>query len=262
MFQLATQPQSIGKVLDSGLRLFTGSFAGVVGFAFIAAVLGVIPSVIAELVLAQLVTTETLGITTMVAVYVVFLLVSIALYGAILVRMGSFAAGNTMLFSQAFAVGVRRIPRLLLVGVIYLLVISLGTVALIIPGLLFGLTLYFAMPAALLDNETALDSLSRSHRLVWGNWWRTATVMSVPFVIYIVLYVGLFTVFGTMVAISGEVTGNVSAMVVLYGGQVVITAIGLPLIYAVTITQYADLKLRKEGTDLAARIDKVAATRK
>jgi len=62
-----------------------------------------------------------------------------------------------------------------------------------------------------------------------------------------------------MVALSAEATSSVGAMGVLYGGQVVITAIGLPLIYAITITQYHDLKLRKEGTDLAARIENVAA---
>ena len=258
MFRLATEPQSIGKVLDSGLRLFTGSFAGVIAFAFIASLLGVVPSVVAELILAQAITTESIGLGTMIATYLVFLFLSVALYGAILVRMGGLAAGKAMTFGQAFAIGVRRIPKLSLVGLLYVLVVLLGTVALVIPGIVLGLTLYFAVPAALLDNEGITESLSRSHRLVWGNWWRTATVMSVPFVIYLALYIGLFTIFGTMVALSGEVSGNVSAMVVLYGGQIIVTAAGLPLIYAVTITQYHDLKLRKEGADLAARIETVA----
>jgi len=150
MFRLATQPQSIGKVLDSGLRLFTGSFAGVFGFAFIAAVLGVIPSVVAELILAQAVTTETIGIGTMIATYVFFMALSIALYGAILVRMGAVAGGTTMTFGQALGIGVRRIPRLFFVGVLYVLIVLMGTVALVIPGIILGMTLYFAVPAALL----------------------------------------------------------------------------------------------------------------
>ena len=55
--------------------------------------------------------------------------------------------------------------------------------------LLFG---FFAI--VLTVNQ--LRALKRSHRLVWGNWWRTLVVVSVPVVIVMILYLGLGIAFG------------------------------------------------------------------
>jgi len=274
MFRLATQPQSIGKVLDSGLRLYMVSFLGVVGFAIGAGVIGVIPSVVVEVVLLQEITTENIGIGVF-SFLLAFILLSIALYGAIFVRMGGVTGDIPIRFIQAIMIALKRLPRLLLVFVLYGIALVLATllgaivlfvipapiglVVVAIPPTIVGLALYFGVPAALLDDDSAIRSLIHSHRLVWGNWWRTATVLSVPMIIYFALTAGLFTLYGTLIAIGGRSSPDIGGMVLLYGGQIFINAALVPMIYAITITQYHDLKLRKEGGDLAARIEKVAA---
>ena len=44
MFHYATQPQSIGKVLDNGIRLCLTSFPAIVLFAFLAALITGLPN--------------------------------------------------------------------------------------------------------------------------------------------------------------------------------------------------------------------------
>jgi hypothetical protein len=138
-------------------------------------------------------------------------------------------------------------------AVLYLLAMAGGLILLVIPGIILSLSLSFGFFAIVLDDDSALQGLNHSHRLVWGNWWRTLTVVSVPVVIVMILYIGLITVFGVSVFMSdGQASSDALITVALV--EAAIGGITAPLMYSIMIAQYHDLKLRKEGHDLAARL--------
>jgi len=53
------------------------------------------------------------------------------------------------------------------------LIVGLGTIALVIPGIFLATKLIYFQEAILIDNEGVISSLKKSWRIVKGNWWRT-----------------------------------------------------------------------------------------
>ena len=67
--------------------------------------------------------------------------------------------------------------------ILFTLAVMIGTLLLIIPGLILMVSLLLCFPTALFDRQGPGFRLTESHRLVWGNWWRTAAILSVGLII-------------------------------------------------------------------------------
>ncbi len=253
MTRLATEPTSIGKVLDAGFKLFFAGLGRVILLSLTASLIGVAPA----LMYGDIGTSETLpsgaALVSMVAITLITILLNMVLLAAVLYRLGRLAEEREMTLREALAQGLRCLLPMIFATILYTLAIVLGLVALVIPGLILMLSLAFFAVAIVLDEEGPLSALKRSHRLVWGNWWRTATVLSVPVIVLIGLQVALGLAVGIPV---GVLAGGSKGMLTLLsqGVQVLTNTFSVPLLYAIFVVQYHDLKLRKEGSDLEARL--------
>jgi hypothetical protein len=253
MVALAKEPQSIGRVLDSGFKLFIKAFTGVLPLSLAAAAVLAVPN-IANVVMGgpEQVQSPVPGSTVLV-LFVVALPIYMILIAAVVYRLGAVAEMHEASAGQALARGVRCVLSLIGAAILYILAMVGGLILLIIPGIILSLSLSFAVFAIVLDSESALGGLKRSHRLVWGNWWRTLAVVSVPVVIVMILYLGLGIAFGaTLLMSDGRPASDLLITANLI--EAAIAGITAPLIYSIMIAQYHDLKLRKEGHDLAARL--------
>ncbi|MEM9316509.1 MAG: hypothetical protein AAGA95_17975, partial [Pseudomonadota bacterium] len=106
----------------------------------------------------------------------------------------------------------------------------------------------------LTDGLGPLASLKVSHRLVWGNWWRTATVITVAMLITVTAYtLPLFIAGLVSIPASGEGVFWVVEALVLP----IVAGVVSPVAYALFMAQLQDLKLRKSGEDLSDRLDAV-----
>jgi hypothetical protein len=253
MVALASEPQSIGRVLDSGFKLFVKAFSGVLPLSLAAAAVLAVPN-IANVVMGGPEQVESpVPSSTFLVLFLMALPIYMVLIAAVVYRLGAVAEMHEASIAQALARGVRCVLTLIGVAILYFLAMAGGLILLIIPGIILSLSLSFGFFAIVLDGESALGALKRSHRLVWGNWWRTLAVVSVPVVIVMILFLGVVIVFGATVVMSD---GRPSSDV-LITARLIEAAIGgitAPLIYSIMIAQYHDLKLRKEGHDLAARL--------
>lgn len=253
MAALANEPQSIGRVLDSGFKLFVKSFTGVLPLSLAAAALLAVPN-IANVVTGGPGQLESpVPGSTVLVLFLVALPIYMILIAAVVYRLGAAAGMHEASTGQALARGVRCVLPLIGAAMLYFLAMAGGLVLLIIPGIILSLSLSFGFFAIVLDGESALRALKRSHRLVWGNWWRTLAVVSVPVVIVMILYLGLGIAFGaTLLMSEGRPSSDVMITASLV--EAAIGGVTAPLIYSIMIAQYHDLKLRKEGHDLAARL--------
>lgn len=109
------------------------------------------------------------------------------------------------------------------------------------------------------DDDDAMASLRRSWRLVGGNWWRTTSILFVGGIVIAVLgyvvpwVVGLmFGVFAQNATSLEHALRTVRLIQLFAQATRVIT---LPLTTALSLAIYHDLKLRREGADLAARTE-------
>ena len=94
---------------------------------------------------------------------------------------------------------------------------------------------------------------------MWGNWWRTFAILSVGVVIIFVIYMIAALIIGLIVPVlvfGGGGTENV-LLISLISGLLIGVLMSLlltPFYISLAIAIYWDLKLRKDGADLAARV--------
>jgi hypothetical protein len=277
MYSKPGSPQGIGQVLDGSFRLMGAGWKSIWALALVAALVANAGTIY------QLFTLDPTGAAAnpspgpYMALIVGGLIVSIVFYGAITLRLGRIANGEPQ--GGEIGVALTRLPALVGLAICVSLVVAAAAIPLFVyvwsmwpnigvlevsiaciltaPIWLFAISLCFSQIILLLERQGPIQSLSSSHRLVWGKWWRTATLLTIGGVIIIVAYMLaaiLGGVGGAVIASGENVLAAAIAMVV------VIAAVSLfvgPYSVALLMAIYWDLKLRKEGGDLAARAEAV-----
>jgi hypothetical protein len=173
-------------------------------------------------------------------------------------KMGAIGTDSDLGVGSALQRALMRLPSLIVMVIVLIIVMILATLLLIIPAFILTVSLALCYTLAMLENRGPIEALSESHRLVWGNWWRTAAILTVGFIIIFVISMvaGLISgVLTPLLALSGGaeyllLVTTIVGWVVGIGMNVLLT----PFYVALPISVYWDLKLRKDGGDLAARV--------
>lgn len=253
----ASQPQSIGGVLDSGFKLFTASIKQVVPITYLAALIGGIWGwAYQTFIFSPLVSGEDsamAGIAMLLSVIIIIIMNSILMAAAIY-RINRVYGDQSTSFGNALSIGASRMPAVIGASILYAIAVMIGSVLLLIPGIWLGVSLAFCFYAAVTDRKGPIESLKYSHGLVRGNWWRTAAVLTIVMIISMVFYLAIGLVSGMFLLaddanpLQPSVIGDVIVSPVLLS---VVSAI----VYCLAYVVYEDLKLRAEGGDLAERIE-------
>ena len=259
MFTLANEPQGIGKTIDSGFKLFFASFKNVILLALIIGALNVVPQFLMPSAMeGDPEALANLGTTMMIALLVIGVL-SLILTAAMIAKVGAVAKGSSMSLGAALGRGLKAFLPMLLGTILYGLAVAIGSVLLLIPGIILMLSLIFYSYLIVLEGDGPIAALKTSHNLVWGNWWRTAVLLTIVFIIVYVLLLGLTipisAALPVIMPMGEDPMTFMYAFNVFYG---LVYAIITPLMVALFIVVYYDLKARKGGADLAARIEATA----
>lgn len=255
MYSKPTSPQSIGQVLDGSFRLTRSAYRQTWVLALLAGLVTT-PASIYQFTQGESFTQSLLAPADAVywTLYSVGMLVSLVFLSAIYLRIDAIAGGTTG-GSNVMAAALRRYPWLLLSFILTLVAWAVGLVLLFIPGMILVVSLMLGMPILLLEGKGPINSLTSSHRLVWGHWWRTSVILTVAFIVVMVLYMILGGIAGAVAPLiasgSAEIAAVMAVAIVLSLAGILIT----PFFLALILNIYWDLKLRKEGGDLAARAE-------
>lgn len=253
MYDKPAAPASIGGVLDNGFKLLRSSFGKVIGISVLASLISQIPGLMMTASLGPDGLPQVDG-ALMIAV-AVSMLCSLIIYGAVIGRINSVHEGREMTLGESLGLGLSCMLPLLGFWLLYVIAVGIGTILLIVPGMILALSLMFGSYILIIDRAGVIESLKQSHNLVWGYWWRTAAVVTVAGIIVIVGYVLVGFVAGIAVAVdpdsatSGAFSLTQTVLTALLGG--ILTPVG----YALTLATFYDLRLRREGGDLASRIE-------
>ena len=284
MFTLANEPQGIGRNLDNGFRLM---FAGIGPAALLLVIMIVIEAVLFAVLgsgffamMGQMEKGQMpAGGLGMFALFMLlFTIVSMLFNTAMIAKYGAIAYGREMSIGAAIGVGARKLIPVFVYGILYVLAMGIsalplillmallhpqGVLALIImiagsiPPMILSLSLLLGSYLIVIDDAGIIESLKRSHNLVWGNWWRTALYLTIMIVIMIAVMLAVQLSFGLLIGLIshfGRENGGMSIMIVLQVVNQLVAMVFMPVMVALIIPYYHDLKLRKEGGDLAARI--------
>jgi membrane-anchored glycerophosphoryl diester phosphodiesterase (GDPDase) len=291
VYEKPTAPTGIGGVLDDGLRLWRLSLPLTWGLALVAQAIKTAPAILfptprvavpaSNLDLAQKIMSMAGATSRASLLAIVFGFIAYIFVNAVLLRINAVSEHRQMSFSESLAAGLKLLPRT--IGFFFLLGLMIGLPVLVavIPAVIFkngpggsvmtGLLLMVAgllivyvaikmvvgYPAVIVDDQPATDAISTSWKLTGGFWWRVATLLAVLGVIGAALGAVLGLLGAAMFGWLG-VASRAPVLVTQLASIVVYSFLG-SLSPAVILAIYNDLKLRKEGGDLADRVSALAA---
>jgi hypothetical protein len=119
---------------------------------------------------------------------------------------------------------------------------------------IFWIRWMVALPAVVLENAGPVRGLLRSWRLVRGNWWHVLgiTLFTLLIIGVVSALIGLpFELAGTFA--RGALGGSVVAGVVVSIGVIIARAATTSVMACVIVLLYTDLRMRREGMDIATR---------
>jgi hypothetical protein len=214
--------------------------------------------------------------------------VSLLVFSALLAQQTTFVRGEARLsFGDALTQGLRQLPQLLLGSLLVLLIVA----AIIIPFGLAAALIFLAMrrsPTAILaampifvimvvvllyvtvrlqlwmaalfsENLGGAAAVRRSWDLVKGQWWRVTGVGFVSGIVIWILGVAIAALAGFVIGVIGARGVAPDAMfrrLQFIGAFAQVSRLlTMPLLTAVWLALYQDLKLRREGGDLSARAE-------
>lgn len=181
---------------------------------------------------------------------------TVFLSGFVTVIVGHAVLGKPVTFAQAWE---EFKPRLLpLFGATLLsgLVITVGLILCIVPGVWVWVLFALVTPALVLERCGVTAAFGRSKKLVDGAWWRTFGILLLTVVIGAVISWILSLPFELLGLATTGFSDDPAAM--LSAGSLILTTIGaivaatitLPFSSAVTVLVYVDRRMRSEGMDI------------
>ena len=251
MYQYPSQPQSIDKVLQSSLKLYAFTFRQVIAFALVAAVITALPEFVIPELNARDPKIVIQAIETYVWLFRVVMVPSLVFYNAIYYRMDNAVRDPSKDYAHALAVGVKKTLPVVAALILCGLVVGLGLMLALVPGIFLGVSLVFCQPIIVLGQEGIGGALKSSFRLVWGNWWRTFAVFLVFSMAVMAVFMIMGFLFGFAVVPHENPEAASSLLLSLVG--IVTSAVMTPLFSALVLVQLNDLNLRRRDQEREKR---------
>jgi hypothetical protein len=271
------RPLNLGEILDGAITAIRRYPVLILGVSAVVAVIAAGLNLVASLVLLpdlqrvsnlgpsatpQEVTDATLGLlstffATVGVALIIALLARAFLSGFLTVVMGKAVLGRPVTFAEAMKDITPRLLPLLGLTLLYSLIVVVGAVLCILPGIWLGVMFSLATPALLLERGTIRQALSRSWKLVSGSFWRVFGILLLAGLIGAVINAIIGIPFnlgsGAFSALTNPgqpVTPSTGALVLQAIGSVIGETITAPFVALVTVLIYIDLRMRKEGMDI------------
>jgi hypothetical protein len=260
-------PRSIGGVLEDGFLLGRAGFSKTWPLALAAQIVVSLPVVFfkAQFGAADLGALQTNMMALQTPAHSLLFLAcalgSAGFQNAITAQTDSVAQGGARTMGESLSIGFRLLPRTVLLGLLLAAGFSLIAICFVIPGFFVGqagrallialcfVPLFFYLGRVFLGNVIfvvedigAYASLLRSWHLTKNHYWRSAAIVAVLSMIFIVLLLTIGFLSGLAAAVLGARSAVSLAVVQLLSaaGNTVFT----PFISAVLLSIYYDLKLR------------------
>jgi hypothetical protein len=166
--------------------------------------------------------------------------------------------GRTSGWRESLRVALRRLHSVVWVTVLSTGGTLLGYLLCVAPGVWLYGAWAVAIPALLTEDERGSRALTRSFRLVRRRWWPTAGVLVVAYLLTAVITTTFALVLVPLLLSNASDTATQAANSVASGAATLLTT---PFSAAVACALYFDLRVRKEGFDIALLSQRLALPR-
>jgi hypothetical protein len=161
-------------------------------------------------------------------------IISAALQAALVRGAALATVGDPVDVEASYQYGFRRFGSVFWISLLVGLIVAVGFLLLIIPGVIFLTMLAVAIPALIVENQRGTEALGRSWRLVKGHFWHVLGTIVVAAIIT-----------GVISAIFGALGGSNWFLQWIFGS--IGTIVTAPYSALIAILLYVDLRARTEG---------------
>lgn len=250
----ALRPRSVTEIVDAVFQIFRAHFGPFVMGAAIAYV----PAMVMQLLLLRSAGAFEPGASATASTVALSTAFGTLWFVSMIVSMVSFAiltALLTVLTSQAYlgepvdlSVAVRRaLPRVLPAvgaGLAASILMGIGFMLLIVPGIYLALRFFAITPAAVLEGRGPSAALARSGELSKGRKWNIFLTFLLVLCIYFVIFFSVGLVSALLGGIVVQTVINAVLTIVLY-----------PVIAITIVLLYYDARVQSEGLDIELMAD-------
>ncbi|HYC31814.1 MAG TPA: hypothetical protein VEB59_05955 [Gemmatimonadales bacterium] len=238
---------SVGEILDVSFQLYRRHFGPLAAVALLCSGLPVLMSIYIEAAGGMI---ANIGLT--LAYYLVFMVLSAIATAATVFIVSESYLGRPLGAGAALSRSTPLLGRIIACSILLALVVGLGFVFLLFPGIVLVCGLLVAFPALVLEPGTsASGALGRSWSLTRGFRLR---MFGLIVTLLILLYIPLVSLLGVAAFLLPE--ADMASAGSTPGGLVAVALAGVvqmliyPLFYCVLTVAYYDLRVRKEAFDL------------
>lgn len=227
-----------------GVLGITYGVLGIAAFLGTAVLTGLVTQVIGQAVLGR---KETLGGAWRATRSRIGPVIAALLLAAVFIGLG-LAAAIAVCVGIGFGLAAVQVAPL---GIVLGVVLGLAAVVF---AVIVGIRWMFAIPVVVLEQAGPLKALGRSWRLVRGSWWRVFGISLLVSLIVSFVSGIIRTPFqlGGIFTATGATGGVSTASVILSAvGVIISTALTGPLQAGAQVLLYTDLRMRREGMDIA-----------
>ena len=241
----ALRPLSVGEILDVSFQLYRRHFAALAMVALVCSGLPVLLSLFIEASGGML---QHVWLT--LAYYGIFVVLSAIATAATVFIVSESYLGRPLSAAEALSRAAPLLWRVITCSVLTGLLVMVGFLLFVIPGIVLVCGVILAFPALVLEpGTTASGALSRSWALTRGSRWR---IFGMLVTLFLLLYIPIVA----LTALAALVLPDAAPGAAMTGGIVGLVLAGVlqlflyPLFYCVLTVSYYDLRVRKEGFDL------------
>jgi hypothetical protein len=193
------------------------------------------------------------------ALGLLWLLSYVLVYAALAVAISRQYLGEQMSVGEAYRQVMPALLPLILTGLAVSLIVGVGIVFCILPGLYLAVLYAFTWPAVVLERRGVIEALRRSQELVSGHWGRVFGTMLLLSLIVFVIQAAVQVPLGLLITVLLGQSSVGQALAQLL--STLTSMVLLPLTMTGLIVLYYDLRVRKEGFDLQLLADQLAEGR-
>ena len=254
LMSVVLRPLTLGELLDRGFQLYRSRFGLFVGIAAIA----YLPLFISQTLLLWLPKATSLsviaaaGIGFLVAVVLQVLGIAAA-HAATIVVVSAAYLERPISLREAYGRVSGMLFRVFFIMIGSGIGIAIGTVLLIVPGVILFLMWALAIPVAVLEDAGLGESLSRSRYLTAGHRLRVVAIYLLYFALALTLDAAIMGPLGVLVAMKGGAAGHTASPLLSIAstiGSYVIQCVITPVLTICLSLMYYDERVRKEAFDI------------
>lgn len=181
--------------------------------------------------------------------FALMLLVTLFSYAALSVAISDVTLGERASASRAYGrTSGRMAARLLATNLLTMLLVSIGFLLLVVPGVVLMLRYLFAPIVVVLEQQTGRAALKRSAALAKGMNWRNLGAGALVYVVATMIMLAVAAPVGVVIGLT-----DASADWLIRSLDPALACLFVQPLLLITLTLlYYDLRVRKEGYDVRA----------